>query len=259
MADREDMIRKVQGLWRQADDPASTEAEKQTFTEKARELMAKFAIDELVLEEASGVHEAIVMADIKVFDEGATTLVPDQRIYLAHVIGTHNRCKSVIRRMPASVDATTNKPIKAGTYLTVVGFRSDTITVRLLYQALGADMIFAMTEEPTDHMTKKQRENYYVNFCDGFAYRIDERLKDVNRRVHTLAEETSGGSMALVLRSRELEVHDQFANMFPNLSKQKVTRFQHDPNAQARGKAAADKSSLGGDGLGAGTRGAIGG
>lgn len=256
------MIRKVQALWRQADDAAATESEKETFVSKARELMAKYAIDELVLEESSGVKEAIVMADIKVFDEGKTTLVPDQRIYLAHVIGTHNRCKSVIRRMPASVDAETGAAIKAGTYLTVVGFRSDTITVRLLYQAIGADMIFAMTEEPTDHMTKKQRENYFVNFCDGFVYRIDQRLKDINRRVHTLAEETQGstGSMALVLASKELEVANQFQALFPQLGKAKVSRFQHDPNAQARGAAAADKTNLGGTGVGSGgPKGAIGG
>lgn len=256
MAEREDMIRKGQALWRQADDPAATEAEKDAFLSKARELMAKYAIDEIVLEEASGVHEAIVLADIKIFDEGKNTLVADQRIYLAHVIGIHNRCKSVIRRMPASVDATTGAPIKAGTYLTVVGFRSDTVTVRLLYQAIGADMIFAMSEEPTDHMKVAARNNYSANFCDAFVFRIDERLRDMQTRVEEIASEKS---LLPVLRSREFEVKDQFDAMFPNLKSQKVSRMQYDQNACERGKAAANKANVGGSvgGVGQGVRGEL--
>lgn len=258
MADREDMIRKVQALWRQADDSSVSDAEKDAFVSKARDLMAKYAIDEMVLEEASGVREAVVLSDIRIFEEGSrAVLVPDQRIYLAHVIGTHNRCRSVIRRMPASI-AMDGTPIKAGTYLTTVGFKSDTETVRLLYLALGVDMISAMTDEPTDHMNKSQRDNYFVNFCDGYVTRIDRRLADVNRKVHEVAESTNG--MALVLRSKEVEVADTFAKMFPKLGKQKVSRFSYDPNAQERGKVAADKANIGAgrSGVGQGTRGELG-
>lgn len=256
MADREDMIRKVQALWRQADDASTTSAEKDAFIAKAQEMMAKYAIDEMVLEEASGSREAVILSDIRIFVEGKNTLVPDQRIYLAHIIGTHNRCKSVIRRMPASVSPD-GEPIKAGTYLTTVGFKSDTLTVRLMYTILGTDMISAMMDEPTDHMTGPQQKNYYANFCDGYVDRIDGRLRDINRRVHEVAESTNG--MALVLRGKELEVADTFKQMFPKLGSQKVTKFQHDPNARERGAAAADKADLGGKGVGQGTRGAIGG
>lgn len=245
MADREDMIRKVQALWAKADDAAATPAEREAAIDKARELMAKYTIDEMVLNEAKGAaKEDVILMDIRVTKSGEAEMVADQAVMLAHFIGTHNRCRQVIQNRDASISASTGTPIAGGTFLTVVGFRSDCEMVRDLYKNLAADMMLAAYDEPTGHMNKREKANYFANFCDGFAMRIDERLASINRRVHQIAEE-GGGSMALVLRSRESEVKDTFEQMFPNLTTHRMSAVKHDPNAQARGSAAADKSELG--------------
>ena len=256
MADRDDVIRKVQALWAKAD-ATNFEAEREAFVAKARDLMAQYTIDEMVLQEAGqGAVEAVVMADIRIMfdDDKDSNDVADQRIMLANFIGIHNRCKCVVRRMPASVGED-GRPIRAGTYLTAVGFKSDVDTVRAMYSLIAVDMMFCMLQEPTSHMRAAEKRNYFANFADGYAWRISERLAEINRKVHDMAEhtETSHGSMALVLQSREVEVADRFAQMFPKLGKQKVAKFSHDPNAQKRGQRAAENADLGGKKVGQGS------
>lgn len=245
MADRDDVIRRVQALWAQADHPNTSPAEREVFVDKARELMAKYTIDEMVLNEAKSGNqrEDVVLMDIRISKDGEAEWIADQAILLAHFIGTHNRCRQVIQRKSASVDVESGAPIAGGTFLTVCGFRSDCEMARDLYKSLATDMILAVALEPTSHMNKRDKDTYAANFCDGYAMRIDERLGSINRRVHEIADE--GGSMALVLRSRESEVKDFFDEMFPNLKTQKMAAVRRDDNARARGSAAADKAELG--------------
>lgn len=244
MADRDDIIRKVQALWAKADDAAATEPERDAAISKARDLMAKYTIDEMVLNEAkaAGDKEDVILMDIRITKEG-DDLVSDQAIMLAHFIGTHNRCRQVIQTRGATVSSATGDPIDGGTFLTVCGYRSDCEMVRDLYRELAADMMLAVILEPTSHMGARDKKNYFANFCDGYAVRIDERLGEINKRVHEVAEST--GSMALVLRSREHAVADTFEQMFPNLSTHRMSAVRRDVNAQERGAAAADKAELG--------------
>src|SRR4249919_2726306 len=106
VSNEEDIVRRVQALWAKADDPAATGPEREAFVAKARELMAKHAIDEIVLSEAksaSGVREDVVLSDILLYatDQEKSSLVPDQRMKLAHYIAMHNRCKGIITEKPA--------------------------------------------------------------------------------------------------------------------------------------------------------------
>lgn len=264
MPDREDMIRKVQALWNKADDRATTDAEKAEAVRKARELMAKFQIDELVLSEASATEEAIVMADILVYKdeqvidldtEMTSTLVPEQRMKLAHYIAMHNRCIGIITHLPAGVSED-GRAIHAGKYMRIIGYKGDTQNIRLLYQALGFDMIEALTDEMLDPQVMKvtkrpeQRIAYQAEFCDGFASRVEERLTEIEDRIAQMAAEHSTGSLLPALRSRLQKVQDKVTDMYGELGVVEMRRYEYNPNARRRGAAAAEASDLGGPKLG---------
>lgn len=262
MADRDDIIRKVQSLWQRADHPNTPEAERQSCIAKAQELMAKYTIDEMVLQESSGKQDAIILSDIRITTEGdSLAYVDDQRILLGHFIALHNRCQTVIRVQGSSIDGKTGEPVKGGTFLTVVGYQSDVDMVKDLYVALGMDMLTGMFAEKVDHVPARERKAKFASFCDGYAMRIGERLAAIATRVQTMAVEhdhDSGTSMALVLRSKEVAVRDTFADMFPNLKVQKIKTFKYDANYAERGRQAANKADLGQTKVGGGSRGELG-
>lgn len=249
--ERDDVIIKVQACWRLAEHPNTPENERQAALETARRLMAKFQIDEIVLQEKQGTREQIVMRNIRVEEEGRPGRVKEQRIALAHVIGSNMRCKSVIRYLDETADVTTGKRVPAGTFLTVVGYDSDTQMVASLYWGLCMDMIGALMDE------KVQTVNYQAEFAAGYVTRIDERLRAINRDVETSSDD-EGHSMALVVIDRNKKVADTFSDMFPNLKTVKVQRRTYDPNARARGASKANVADIGQTGVGGGNRGELG-
>jgi hypothetical protein len=244
MADREDVIRKVQALWARADHPNTPSAERESCIAKARDLMAKHYIDELVLEKSSGTKEDIVLTDIRLFKFGADTIVPDQRMKLGHYIAMHSRCRGIVTELSGGLDIDGNA-IHAGKYLRVIGFRSDTLAVRIMYNLLVSDMLEAVNDDLFDapHLkSKKDRENYMVNFCDGFADRINQRLAEIEHRIDVLADE---GSLLPVLADKRSQVDKFVDDMYPSLHSVQTKRFVNDPNAKARGARAAERSDVG--------------
>jgi hypothetical protein len=256
---QEDVVRRVQALWAKADDPAASPHEKEAAIAKARELMAKWAIDEIVLSEASPTHEEVIIADILMFEEDDEdeTLVPDQRMILANYIVRNHRCKCVMTWKDAGIYADGSAQV-AGRYMLVFGFRSDVRMVEVMYTALMSDMIVAFYRTNLRHVKrKKDRESIMVNFCEGYVHRIGKRLADVNREIHKMAE--TDGSLLPVLRNREAAVTDKFDEMFPpdSIESVAVKGFKYDPNAQAAGAAAAERADLGGKKVGRGVKGAL--
>lgn len=244
--DRETVIKIVQDLWRKAEHPNTPPAERELSIQRANELMAKYAIEEIAMQEATGTREEIVLANIRITEDGRKALVKDQRIALAWVVGRHNRCRGVIRTMPETADVETGARVPGGTFLTVMGYVSDTRFVREFYSGLVMDMMGAMLDE------KVQTENYRVSFCAGFVTRVDERLTEMERLV-----EAEAGSLLPAIVDRKGKVDDAFDTMFPNLKAAKVSRRNYDPNAIARGRKAADQTDMGQTKIGT-TREAIG-
>lgn len=248
MSNEEDIVRKVQALWRKVDDPAATEAEKRAAAEKARELMAKWAIDELVLSEASETGEPIVIGDLFLGGIGndgyflSTELVPDQRMKLAHYIAIHHRLRSIVTNKYASVDDDGSE-MPSGKYLQLIGFRSDVAMTRALNQGLSADMIVAMSKEPTTHMTNTERKFYWMSFCDGYASRIEQRLDEVDHRVDEMAAE---GSLLPVLANRKDAVDKFVDDMYgDDLKPAREKMYRFDPAAARRGAKAAERANIG--------------
>lgn len=232
--DRESVIKIVQQCWRLAEHPNTPAHERELAIQRARELMAKYAIEEIAMQEASGTREEIVIANIRITEDGKPAMVKEQRIALAYVIARNNRCKGVVRSLEPSVHPDTGVRINGGTFLTVMGYVSDTRFVREFYAGLVMDMIGALLDE------KVQTENYRVSFCAGFVTRVDERLVAIGRMV-----EAEAGSLLPAIVDRASKVDDQFAEMFPNVTQRKVSRRTYDPNAVARGRQAANSSDIG--------------
>jgi hypothetical protein len=208
--------------------------------------MAKHAIDEMVLAEASSTEEAIILADILLYTfaegkNGQQALVPDQRVLLANYIYTHHRCKGVLDDKRASIREDGTK-ILAGKYLVVIGYKSDVDMVRLMYFALAGDMIIAMSMEDTSHMNAVERKNYMRSFCDGYAERIRDRLAETEVRVEEMAAEKS---LLPVLVGRKAAVEKRMHEIWPRLRTTYAKGYSVDPNARKRGAAAAAKANLG--------------
>lgn len=240
MADRESMIRKVQALWALADDPSNTNEARDAALTKARDLMAKYQIDEIVVQEKSGQREAIVMKSIRITKDGKAAKFEDQRKALAAIIARENRCRCVIEYKNETANIVTGKKIAGGFFITTVGYESDTKTVEDLYWMIAMQMLESALEEAV------QTVNYQANFASGYVDRINQRLKEIHRRVETMAEGMEGGGMALVLVDRSKAVEQQFQSLFPNLKTVKASKkYNYDPNAHERGAAAANRADLG--------------
>jgi Protein of unknown function (DUF2786) len=261
------MIERVQKLWALADHPNTGEAERDNAVAQAKNLMAKYQIDEIVLSSSKGVDEDVVLASFRCtrFDDAGKEIgmVPRQRVVLAHFIGLNNRCRSIVEKKHMTVDQVTGKEIPGGTFLTVVGFKSDVDWVRDLYTTLSVDMLEQLMSEPVI-VTKGYvagTENFAKNFAMGYADRINERLGDIARQVERgLGSEKS---TALVLVDRSAKVEDRVELLFPSAARggyNAAAGTKHDGNAQARGRRAANVADLshGGKGVGSGSGKAIG-
>jgi hypothetical protein len=252
--DRTALIKIVQDLWRQAEDPSVTDAERAEFVRKANEMMAKYQIEEMVLNEAklADNRENIILVNIRITEDGRKAIVPEQRIALVAMIARYNRVRAVVKDQHETVDDSgeTPKRVPGGRFVVMVGFKSDCDFVRELFIGVGMDMMQAMMLEPS------QKDNYRQEFCAGFVDRIGTRLAAMEREVKKGAE-TAG--VGLVLASRTDLVAKAFHEAFPHTVQRGVSsRGKYDPTARGRGAAAANSSDLGQGKVGGGGKGALG-
>lgn len=261
MSSQEDVVRKVLALWAKVDDPAASDAEKDSARTMAQKLMAKYAIDEMVLSEATETHEDVVIRDILIFETDLEdeAFAPAQRKLLAHYLAAFNRCSDIILDKPASIypDGTEQK---AGEYMTIFGFRSDTKLVEVLYSSLVSQMVVSLYQTAIPKLKKRQdREVATLNFCQGYVTEIGKRFRDMAAEVAKMAA-SGDGSLLPVLRSREAAVKDKFDEMYPPDTLHEVSLMdyqRYDAGANEAGRNAARNADLGGTKL-SGRREAIG-
>lgn len=239
--DRATLIKIVQDLWRKAEDTATPDGERSALIAKANDLMAKYQIEEIVLNEAKLAEnrESITMVNIRVTEDGRKAIVPEQRIALVAMIAKYNRVRCVVKDQYETVDDSGDVPKKVpgGRFVVLVGFQSDVDFTRELFIGVGLDMMTAMMQEPS------QKENYRAEFCAGFVERIGERLKAMEKEVAKGAEAAGVG---LVLVKRTDLVTAALKDAFPNLVNRRVSgRAKYDPTARGRGASAANASNLG--------------
>jgi hypothetical protein len=208
--------------------------EAETAIAMAHEIMARYNIEEIVLHESQGKRENVDVRQVRV----KATKFKDQRHALLNKLARLYRCRAII----------------TGDFMTVLGYPHDIDATETMFASLAVQMFEAMLNEPQ----ATQSQPWAENFCWGFVRRIVERLEAVNEKIEKeVAPE--GSSTALVLIDRNQQVDSKVTEMFPDLTAARVKKIVYDPHAQNRGRAAADRANINDkDGLGGGSRGAVG-
>ena len=146
-------------------------------------------------------------------------------------MATHNRCRAVHWAGPA--------------LSTVVGFASDVASVEVLFTSLLVQAQTAMVEAartaPPGARTRSR--GYRSTFLRAYAYRVDERLAEINAGVLAEAEAEHGGALVPVLEARSEAVDRLAEELFPDL---KLARYRGnlDPAGWVGGRQAADRAKL---------------
>lgn len=239
--DRTNIIEQVRKLWALADHPNTPEHERNTAAQMAEKLMAKHAIEEIALREASSTEEEILLSYIRITEDGRSALVKDQRIGLCWVMANNQGLRAVVTYRDSTADVVTGKPIPGGTFLAVGGYKSDVEFFREFYFGIAMDMTSALLDEQV------KTKNYQIEFASAYVNRIDERLRSLKASVEKMAEEAEGGSLLPALLSQKQKVDLFFDRMFPpdGLKKVKVARSTYNENARIRGRRAADRADIG--------------
>lgn len=180
-----DKIRKLLALAERA----GTEAEAASASEAAERLIAKYAVDIALLQDARG-------------DKGKPL---SKRVPLD---GSYEKPRALLLQVIA--EAYGCRSIWHGTgYSTVVGFESDIETVELLFASLTLQATNAALREGHG----QQRVRAFRNaFLLSFANRVGQRLREIRKQT----VEEAGSGAEIVLRDRSKDVQQAYAEAFPN-------------------------------------------
>ena len=202
------------------------EAEAETFTVKAQEMMTRHSIDAAVLDAAdrgtrvgAGVESQRVHIDNPYADEKAGLLA---------VIATVNGARCVWSPQSG--------------FSTVMGFSVDLRLTDLLFTSLLLQASRA-SAEATAARSDLRTPSFRRAFMLAFADRIGERLETTRTHAAAEAEQHYGSALVPILADREAAVDTAFAEAFPDVTTMRNRRV----NARGyhAGLAAADRAHLG--------------
>jgi hypothetical protein len=220
------ILNRVRALLAQAES-TNFEAEAETFTAKAQELMTRHAID-----------MAMVAAGTTAQSERPGAIrIPIDAPYvrakwtLLAEVAESSRCRAVFA--------------KHLELATVVGFDPDLQATETLYTSLLVQAQVALraaTAASTSGGAARTR-SFRASFLHAYAYRVGERLDEINGRVATAAEAETGDDILPVLAARTLVVERRVDELFPRLRTMR-SRAMVDPEGWASGRMAADRARL---------------
>jgi hypothetical protein len=238
------MLDKVRKLMAQAEDSSVTPAEAEAFMERAIALMAKYGLDEALVNEKRAVREVPVTRKMDISGSYSTQ---KGEMYAWIVQAMRGKCVMHHSR-------------KRLTAVTAIGFASDLDRAELVYTSLllqAATQVAKVKPElnfwgdkPSASATAAYRRSWYR----GFSTTVSTRIRLAEEAAVAQAEPEAaaqGASMELVLVDRSAQVQNAFEEAFPNLGKPRKVRV--DRHAYHQGSAAGERADIGGKRLG-GTR-----
>lgn len=244
----ESMIDKINKLLRKAESCEPAEAE--LFFAKASELMAKYQIDEAMLEaskpQARGgvVHEEFVSVSIWRFPISELKWRTAMAMNLK-VIQKWSEWREV-----------GGKLYKQTEIHDVFGFQSDLDHFKLIITSLEIQMMRAENtwwDQNATHYSHESpsaqhraRRGFMFAFAQGAAAKVTEAGKKARQ---TADEQYGGESVALVLRDKSLEIADAFKAAYPLTKKSKDRKGRGDGWAQAEGYKAGRNADIGQSGV----------
>jgi Protein of unknown function (DUF2786) len=222
----EPIVRKIQAL---LDKAASTTfpAEAEALLDKAQALMSRHAIDEAMLA-ATDRSRGAVVAEVRTVEPPYASA----RAALLGSVARANGCRLVLHGGG-----------RGARHCTIVGFPADVARAEALYQALSIQAVRAMLAEqvPEGDGVRAFRHSFLL----AFARRIGERLRNTAEAARSAAESADAtGTVALVLADRSAAVDAALCAQFPHLGRARASVSSS--RGLARGRAAADRASLGG-------------
>jgi hypothetical protein len=215
MADRSDILRKIEGLLRKAES-TEYEGEAAVFFAKAQELMRSYAIEEMELWASDPTkREAIITraVPLKQSQTGGQWLQT-----LISGIGRLNRCQVWVDN----------------THAHVAGYPSDVGFTEVMYASIRIQMDMPMVFAQFDHPDVNPK-TFQNNFIMGYVNRIYERLKEQSKK------ETTGMELVSL---REKEVSQYVAENVPGLRTQANRKSTFNSNAYRAGQSAGNEVDL---------------
>lgn len=272
---QESRISKIMKLLSKAESTTPEEAE--LLSEKAQELMARWAIDDAMLAIAQGAQQPDKIIEKKTHFFG---IYATSHRELAFAVGNGNDFYLI----QGSGYTTNDKgQLVKSMYSVWVGFEreiaaAEVLLASLLIQAERAQRVF-MKEWNADHgwATAFEKATARRSFLDGFAHGIQQRLMAARLAAKKAAEAeyqssqpehgsgesdeaatTGTTSVALVLAGRRQQVNDWVDSKYGKLKAGRGRQSKRNWNAGAAGRQAAANADLGGStGIG-GLKGALG-
>jgi hypothetical protein len=218
------VLAKVRALLAKAES-TTFDAEADSLTAKAQELMARYAIDSAMLH-AGGAKESPTGRRLGIDDPYASA-----KAELLAVVSRANRCRAVWHDSYG--------------LSTVFGFGVDLDIVEVLYTSLLVQATRSMTAAGTvrDRYGRSRTRSFRQSFLVSFASRIGERLRGATDAAERAAGHVHGGALLPVLAGRRAAVDEALTAAFPDLVPNGVSVTNYE--GWLAGRVAADLASLG--------------
>lgn len=224
------VLERVRALLAQAES-TNFEAEAESFTAKAQELMTRHAIDLAMVAEvtrgaAGGASERPEAIRVPIDDPYA-----DMKSLMLQIVAEVSRCRAIFHPRYS--------------FTTVIGFAHDLSATEVLFTSLLVQAQSALAEAgrhaPPGARTRSR--SFKSSFLMGYANRVGERLAEINRSVTQTAEEETSRSVLPALVARASVVDEEMDRRFAD-SVVGQSRGGHDPFGYHQGSAAADVAQL---------------
>ena len=247
---QESRLEKILKLLAKAESTTPEEAE--ALTEKAQQLMARWAIDDAMLESAQGKLAPDKIIEKTVLLKG---IYSKAHMNLAHLVTQQLGCRGFYSTVYGKSDVRWH----------IVGFESDVARIEMLLASLlvqGAVALKSIQIPSYLSGMEKFKERRYFLF--GFANAVSARLAKANREAKEAvvaeqapAEQDGGKGMELVLLDRKQRVDAWMDEKHGKLRHSSSRMHGGSGSGRSQGHAAGQRADLGGTGIG-GSRKAIG-
>jgi hypothetical protein len=223
----EKWVARIEALMRKAEDPATSEGERNNIVERVAYLMAKYGIEQDML---NAQQDKPFEASHRVFlmDMYANSLV-----VLLNTIASAFGCFLVDTRRTNS-----NR-------VSIFGTDDDIMRVFMLYNSLKLQMITGLAESQAHKPERMHGKTWNASFVHGFVYTVRNRIEEAAKRAKEDIKQESTG-MEIVLASKQDIVLGLLRNIFPNTSTKMHYTHSRSEAAYSHGRAAGQRADLGG-------------
>lgn len=259
---QEQYAEKIRALLAKAESTEFAE-EAEVFYAKAQELMAKYMIDQAMIDAARGKTDDVI-GQCELFFAGS---FPEDRRQIGSIIARANGCKCVYRNAAMGFGSKTidGKVWRNWEALTVTGFQSDLERVQMLDTSVQIQLMRALKRWYQDNKkgwwskgdSHRERREFIIGYGDGLRQKFtaaNAAAKKSAAEEKARAEETTTAqatdSVALVLRTREDQVKDWYDKKYGTHLRSVSRRYERGSSgAYGAGHSAGSTANIGQTGL----------